>query len=102
MVPSKIDRGLATTPTATLDPESAEWLRAFEGTELERDAARLRLHAMLLRIARHEVRRRGTHLQITGPELDDIAHQAAADAMVAILAKADQFRWGEPFHYLGV
>ena len=53
---------------------------------------RLRLHAMLLRIARSEVRRRSGHLQIAGPELDDVAHQAAADAMVAILAKAGEFR----------
>jgi RNA polymerase sigma-70 factor (ECF subfamily) len=47
---------------------------------------------MLLRIARSEVRRRSGHLQIAGPELDDVAHQAAADAMVAILSKTGQFR----------
>src|ERR1700689_3133258 len=87
-----MDGGVAATRTGTLDPEPAEWIRALEGTQAEREAARLRLHAMLLRIARHEVRRRSGHLQIAGPELDDVAYQAAADAMVAIIAKAGQFR----------
>jgi RNA polymerase sigma-70 factor (ECF subfamily) len=31
-------------------------------------------------------------LRITGPELDDLAHQAAADALVAIIGKLGQFR----------
>jgi RNA polymerase sigma-70 factor (ECF subfamily) len=92
MVSAEMDGGVAATRTATLDPESAEWIRALEGTQAEREATRLRLHAMLLRIARHEVRRRSGHLQIAGPELDDVAHQAAADAMVAIIAKAGRFR----------
>jgi len=92
MVPAEREEDGAATRVATLDPDSAEWLRALEGAKAERDAARLRLHAMLLRIARHEVRRRSDHLQIVGPELDDVAHQAAADAMVAILAKVGQFR----------
>jgi len=46
----------------------------------------------LLRIARREAGRRGTRLAISGPELDDIAHQAAADALLAITAKLGQFR----------
>jgi len=83
--------GIATR-TVILDADSAEWLRTLRGTEAEREAARLRLHAMLLRIARREVRRRSGRLQIAGPELDDVAYQAAADAMVAILAKTGQFR----------
>jgi RNA polymerase sigma-70 factor, ECF subfamily len=31
-------------------------------------------------------------LRITGPELDDLAYQAAADALMAITAKLGQFR----------
>jgi RNA polymerase sigma-70 factor, ECF subfamily len=50
------------------------------------------LHAMLLRIARNEVHRRSTHVRVAGPELDDMAHQAAADAMVAVTGKLGQFR----------
>jgi RNA polymerase sigma-70 factor (ECF subfamily) len=47
---------------------------------------------MLVRIAQGEVRRRGPRLRITGPELDDLAYQAAADALLAITGKLGQFR----------
>jgi len=47
---------------------------------------------MLVRIARAEVARRGPRLRIAGPELDDLAYQAAADALVAITGKIGQFR----------
>jgi RNA polymerase sigma-70 factor, ECF subfamily len=36
--------------------------------------------------------RRAASAGITGPELDDLAHQAASDAMLAIIAKLDTFR----------
>ncbi len=51
-----------------------------------------RLHEMLLRIARGEVARRGPRLRITGPELEDLAYQAAADAVLAVTGKIGQFR----------
>jgi len=47
---------------------------------------------MLVRIARAETARRGPRLAITGPELDDLAYQAAADALMAITGKIGQFR----------
>jgi RNA polymerase sigma-70 factor (ECF subfamily) len=75
-----------------LDPESAGWLGALAGTGPQREVALARLHEMLLRIAQRECRRRGPRLRITGPELDDLAYQAAADAMMAITRKLGQFR----------
>jgi RNA polymerase sigma-70 factor (ECF subfamily) len=81
-----------TAAAAGLDAESAEWLQALAGTGRRREAALARLHEMLVRIARAEVRRRGPRLRITGPELDDLAYQAAADALVAITSKLGQFR----------
>jgi RNA polymerase sigma-70 factor, ECF subfamily len=75
-----------------LDPESAEWLQVLADTGPQREVALARLHAMLLRIAQREVRRRGPRLRITGPELEDLAYQAAADALMAITAKLGQFR----------
>src|SRR5215472_18922766 len=69
---------------AGLDADSAEWPRALAGTGPRREEALARLHGLLVRIAQREVRRRGPRLRITGPELDDLAHQAAADALVAI------------------
>src|SRR5260370_41269345 len=47
---------------------------------------------MLLRIAQREARRRGSRLLIGGPELEDLAYQAAADALMAITGKLGQFR----------
>ena len=43
-------------------------------------------------IARAEVNRRSGRLRISGPELDDLAYRSAADALLAITAKLDQFR----------
>jgi RNA polymerase sigma-70 factor, ECF subfamily len=77
---------------AGLDAESAEWLQGLAGLGAGREAALARLHERLLRIARGEVARRGPRLAISGPELDDLAYQAAADALVAILGKLGQFR----------
>ncbi|GAA1311494.1 DNA-directed RNA polymerase sigma-70 factor [Planotetraspora silvatica] len=78
--------------TATLDPESAEWVRALTGGGTDYEGALVRLHQMLLRVARGEVSRRAPRLSISGPELDDLAHQAAADAMMALTGKLEQFR----------
>lgn len=50
------------------------------------------MHALLLGVARHEVYRRGGPLQLRGPELEDLANQAADDALVALTAKVDGFR----------
>ena len=47
---------------------------------------------MLVRAARREVARPGPHQQITGPELEDLAYQAAGDALLAIMQKIGQFR----------
>jgi len=92
MVPA--DSGVEKTPAAAtrLDPESAEWLRMLACTGPPREAALARLHGMLVRIAQGEVRRRGPRLRVTGPELDDLAYQAAADALLAITGKLGQFR----------
>jgi RNA polymerase sigma-70 factor (ECF subfamily) len=81
-----------TAAVAELDAESADWPRALAGTGPQREEALARLHTLLLRIARAEVARRGPRLQLSGPELDDLAYQAAADALVAITAKLCQFR----------
>ncbi len=75
---------------ASGDRESAQWLRELRGPG--REAAYERLHRLLLRVARGELRRRGPRAGIDGPELDDLAHQAAADALVAVRRKLPAFR----------
>jgi RNA polymerase sigma-70 factor (ECF subfamily) len=62
------------------------------GSGSEYDEAVARLHELLLRVTRFEVRRRRGQLPIAGPELDDLAHQAAADAVIGVVAKVAQFR----------
>jgi RNA polymerase sigma-70 factor, ECF subfamily len=79
-------------PGGAPDAESAEWVRSLRRGGAEGDAALQRLHGLLLRVARAELRRRNSRSLIGGHELDDLAHQACADAMVAITAKLDQFR----------
>jgi RNA polymerase sigma-70 factor (ECF subfamily) len=73
-----------------LDEESSEWLRILDPGAGDHQAGLTRLHERLLAIARADLHRRTT--RVTGPELDDLAHQAAADAMLAILAKRETFR----------
>jgi RNA polymerase sigma-70 factor, ECF subfamily len=58
-----------------------------------REEAVAELHALLLRAARFEVgRRRAAMPRWDGDDLDDLAHQSADDALVAVLGKLDDFR----------
>jgi RNA polymerase sigma-70 factor (ECF subfamily) len=80
-------------PDRVLDPESAAWVAALGApSDRTREEAYDRLHAVLLRIAGSELRRRGPDPRITGPELDDLAHQAADDALLAVTRKLADFR----------
>ena len=75
-----------------MDRESAEWLRVLGDGTAGSEAGLARLHALLLRVARSETNRRASRHRLAGPELDDLAFQAAADAMITVLAKLSQFR----------
>jgi RNA polymerase sigma-70 factor, ECF subfamily len=81
-----------------LDAESEAWLRALRARGGERERAVARLHDLLLRAAHFELgRRRGALAHVRGEELDDIAMQAADDALVAVLRKLDDFRGASRF-----
>jgi RNA polymerase sigma-70 factor, ECF subfamily len=81
-------------PTPGLDDaESREWLRCLRADGEVRGEALARLHDLLLRAARFEVvRRRATLAHVRGNELEDIACEAADDAMMGVLARLDDFR----------
>jgi RNA polymerase sigma-70 factor (ECF subfamily) len=83
----------ARTTAPLLDAESRDWLRALRAGEPGREEAVARLHALLLRAARFEVARRRPGLpHLRGGELDDIALEAADDALVSVLRRLDTFR----------
>jgi RNA polymerase sigma factor (sigma-70 family) len=75
---------------AEIDRENRRWVRDLAGPQ--RETACAELHPLLLRVARSEARRRAHLLKLDGPELEDIAHQAAADALMAITWRLDKFR----------
>ena len=78
--------------------DSRAWLSALRSPGAERDDAVARLHELLLRATRFEVsRRRAALSHVRGEELDDLALQAADDALVAVLAKLDDYRGASRF-----
>jgi len=81
-----------------LDEESQAWLRDLRSEGSARDEAIARLHALLLRAARFEIaRRRPTLPHLRGADLDDIAFQAADDALMSVLRRLDDFRGASRF-----
>jgi RNA polymerase sigma-70 factor (ECF subfamily) len=88
----------AVDPRPILDDDSRAWLHDLRADGQARDAALARLHALLLRAARFEAaRRRATLTQLRPGELDEIAAEAADDALVSILARLDDFRGASRF-----
>lgn len=85
-----VGAGAASGPV--MDAESADWVRRLTTSGSDGDTAKVELHAMLLRFARSQVNRRAPLFHVTGPEVDDLAHQAAADALLAISSKVFEFR----------
>ncbi len=83
---------------ASFDAESREWLRRLRADGAEHDAAVARLRDLLVRAARFEVgRRRMTLPHVRGDEFDDIAEEAADDALLSVLARLDDFRGASRF-----
>ncbi len=81
-----------------LDEESRAWLRDLSSEGPSREEATARLHELLLRASRFEVNRRRAGMpHLRGDDFDDLAHQAASDALMAILAKLDDFRGDSRF-----
>ncbi len=79
------------------DIESIRWLRMLSSAGPERDEAIERLHALLLRATHFEVERRRTAAGGARGDLDDLAVQAADDALVAILSKLHTYRGASRF-----
>lgn len=75
------------------DADSERWVEQLRPAHPRHEQAVSNLHKVLLRVAISELRRRRGQLgSIAGPEFDDVAQQAADDALMKILEKLDQFR----------
>jgi RNA polymerase sigma-70 factor (ECF subfamily) len=74
------------------DRLSADWLEGLTSMGSRRDAAVTDLFGLMLRVAGAEARRRQGQFGIAGTELDDLVHQAAADATLAVIGKLEDFR----------
>lgn len=78
-------------PTAS-DVGREPWVSALRADGPEYDGAVRELHETLLRAARHQVwRLRGSLPGAGATELEDLAQQAADDALVDVLRKLDTF-----------
>jgi RNA polymerase sigma-70 factor (ECF subfamily) len=69
-----------------------DWVEALSVPGPRQDHAMSSLHEMMLRASRHQVRRMRSMLAGAGNErLEEIANQAADEAMMAVLAKLSTF-----------
>jgi RNA polymerase sigma-70 factor (ECF subfamily) len=81
------------TAPAELDAESRRWVERLRVGHPRHEQAVGSLHSVLRRVAVHELaRRRHQLLSVNGPEFDDLAQQAADDALVSVLDKLEEFR----------
>ena len=89
---------LAFVQEPMLDEDSRRWLDELHADGATKDDAVARLHALLLRAARFEVGRRRQALpHLRGDELDDIALEAADDAVMSVLRRLEDFRGASRF-----
>ena len=86
---------MSALPAAASAPnlDSRDWPRALRAAGQTGDEAVARLHDLLLRAARFEVARRRPSLpHLRNDELDEIAVEAAGDALVSVLRRLGDFR----------
>ena len=85
--------GSAQATQAVLDADSRQWVERLRAGHPRYEPTVARLHELLQRVAAYELRRRrGLLRSVSGPEFDDLAQQAADDALVNILERLDEFR----------
>jgi RNA polymerase sigma-70 factor (ECF subfamily) len=78
---------------ASLDADSRQWVEQLRVGHPRYQQAVAKLHDVLRRVALSELSRRRRQLRsISGPEFDDLAEQAADDALVNVLDELDEFR----------
>jgi RNA polymerase sigma-70 factor (ECF subfamily) len=72
--------------------DDEQWIEGLSGTGAPHERTCEELHEILFRAARREARQRGHYLRVAGPDLDDLACQAASDALLLVIRKVRDFR----------
>jgi RNA polymerase sigma-70 factor (ECF subfamily) len=85
---------LMTPPTQMpADSPPCDWVERLRADGPQRRLAVAELHELLLKAARFEIGRRSAALRhLRGGDQEDLAQQAADDALMAVLRKLDDFR----------
>ncbi len=95
---ARVVAGTSGEAAPSLSDDEREWIQALRGVSGHREEALSELHALLLRATSFELRRRrGQLAHLTAGDVEDLATQAADDALMAILAKLDSFRGASRF-----
>jgi RNA polymerase sigma factor (sigma-70 family) len=72
--------------------DDQQWIEGLSRTGAAHERTCEELHEILFRAARREARQRALYLRVAGPDLDDLACQAASDALLLIIRKVGDFR----------
>jgi len=75
-----------------LGADDQRWVDGLADRGVDHERTCRELHAILLRAAKVEVAQRCNAHHLSGADLDDIACQAASDALLLIIRKAGEFR----------
>jgi len=91
--PGATGAGSTRRTSAGLDGASRRWVEQLRVGHPRHDQTVRSLHDVLRRVAVSELSRRRHQLwSVTGPEFEDLAQQAAGDALVTVLDNIDEFR----------
>jgi RNA polymerase sigma-70 factor, ECF subfamily len=81
------------SPSPNVDADSQAWLTRLNGHTREREAAISELLAILVKAARFALlRRRSQFSNFPREELDDLATEAAGEALLSVLDRLDDYR----------
>jgi RNA polymerase sigma factor (sigma-70 family) len=100
---SHVNQGNATRPAEASPPAPAltlddkHWVDGLAASGTHHEQTCRDLHAVLHRVAKIETAQRRGRTSVGAADLDDIACQAASDALLLVIRKADQFRGDSRF-----
>lgn len=89
---TRADRAALFRLSADVVSENEAWVEGLRQAATNHEATVAQLYALLTKMAFAEVRRKVSQVPLAGPEMEDVARQAAADATLTICRKVETFR----------